>query len=95
MSSLCKKLEADGFIEKMKCPDDERKTYLTLTDKGIEALDGIDNFFDFDSDESDSWLSAEEFHEAELAVLVLRNAAKKVNEKLAFALSEKNGVGNA
>ena len=95
MSSLCKKLEADGFIEKMKCPDDERKTYLSLTDKGIEALNGIDNFFDFDSDESDSWLSAEEFHEAERAVLVLRNAARKINKKLAFALSEKNGESNA
>ena len=35
MSSLCKKLEADGFIEKIKCHDDERKTY-----QGIESRTG-------------------------------------------------------
>ena len=93
MSSMCKKLEADGFIEKTKCPDDERKTFLSLTDKSLEALDGLDKFFSFD--EGESWLTADEFHEAELAVIVLRNAARKINEKLNESLTEKNGENNA
>ena len=93
MSSMCKKLEADGFIEKTKCPDDERKTFLSLTDKSLEALDGLDKFFSFD--EGESWLTADEFHEAELAVIVLRNAARKINEKLGESLNERNGENNA
>ena len=93
MSSMCKKLETDGFIEKTKCPDDERKTFLSLTDKSLEALEGLDSFFSFDDGES--WLTADEFHEAELAVIVLRNAARKINEKLGEALNERNGENNA
>ena len=93
MSSMCKKLEADGFIEKTKCPDDERKTFLSLTEKSTLALEGLDKFFTFD--DSESWLTAEEFHEAELAVIVLRNAARRINEKLGEAMTEKNGESNA
>ena len=93
MSSMCKKLEADGFIEKTKCPDDERKTFLSLTEKSTLALEGLDKFFTFDN--SESWLTAEEFHEAELAVIVLRNAARRINEKLGEAMTEKNGESNA
>ena len=93
MSSMCKKLESDGFIEKTKCPDDERKTFLSLTYKSLDALESLDKFFSFDKGES--WLTADEFHEAELAVIVLRNAARKINEKLGEALIEKNGENNA
>ncbi len=93
MSSMCKKFEADGFIEKTKCPDDERKTYLTLTEKSIRVLNSLDEFFSFN--DSEGWLTVEEFHEAELAVIVLRNAAKKINEKLGAALTEKNGENHA
>ena len=93
MSSMCKKLESDGFIEKTKCPDDERKTFISLTEKSLSALDGLDKFFTFE--EGESWLTAEEFHEAELAVIVLRNAARRINKKLTEALNDKNGENNA
>ncbi len=93
MSSMCKKFEADGFIEKTKCPDDERKTYLTLTDKSIEVLNSLDEFFSFN--DSEGWLTAEEFHAAEEAVAVLRNAAQLINQKLSEHLAERNGESNA
>lgn len=89
MSSICKKLEADGFIVKKKCEKDERMSHLVLTKKATEALDGIDSFFNVD--ETDCWLSEKELLEAEEAILVLRRAAKKINEKLASAVNEKNG----
>lgn len=94
MSSICKKLEADGFIVKKKCQKDERKSYLALTEKALNALDGIDKFFTVDEDEC--WISEEELAEAEEAISVLRRAAKKINEKLAAATNEKSeGENNA
>ncbi|MBE6588153.1 MAG: MarR family transcriptional regulator [Ruminococcaceae bacterium] len=94
MSSLCKKLEADGFIEKSRSTEDERKSYLSLTDKGYMALHGIDEFFNFTDDEC--WLTEEEFLEAEKAITLLRNAAKKVNDRLEETLlAAKNGEYNA
>ena len=86
MSSMCKKLEADGFIKKIKCTDDERKSYLTLTDKATEALDGIDRVFTFE--DSESWITTEEFERAVEAVAVLREVARKINDKMTEALGE-------
>ncbi len=88
MSSLCKKLEADGFISKTKSTDDERKCYLSLTDKAIEALEGIDRVFTFSDEEC--WLSEEEFTEAEESIATLRAVAHKINDMLADTISERN-----
>lgn len=93
MSSLCKRLEADGFIEKTKSDEDERKTYLSLTSKGADALCGIDEVFCFSEDEC--WLTKEEFCEAEAAFVTLRNAARKINTMLACTLDGQNGENNA
>ncbi len=93
MSSMCKKLEADGFIEKTKSTDDERKCFLTLTGKGETALSGIDKAFDFTPETC--WLTREEVEEAEAAILILRNTANKINKMLAQHLSERNVDDNA
>ena len=84
MSSLCKKLEADGFVVKTKCTHDERKCYLTLTDKAQVAIDGIDAFFLCDRE--NRWLTDEEFAEAEAAIAILRTTANTINEKLLEAV---------
>ncbi len=86
MSSMCKKLEADGFITRVKCTDDERKSFLTLTEKATDALEGIDRVFTFD--DSESWITTEEFESAVEAVAVLRAVAQKINSKLIETLGE-------
>ena len=93
MSSLCKKLEADGFVTRSKCLSDERKSFLTLTEKAASALDEIDSYFSVPEEEC--WLTREEYKAAEEAVTVLRSAAKKINVKFAEALSKKNGENDA
>ena len=93
MSSLCKRLEADGFIKKTKCKNDERKSYLSLSEKGEAALLGIDSFLEFSDEES--WLSHEEFEKCKEAVSVLRDAARIINERLAESVSEKTENQNA
>ena len=40
-STLCKKLERDGFLLRERSREDERVVTLTVTDKGIAALDRI------------------------------------------------------
>ena len=88
MSSLCKKLEADGFIKKTKAVEDERKCYLSLTEKAHEALSGVDTIFSCSED--DCWLSKEEFERAGEAFEVLNATAKKINERLTAFLAEKD-----
>ena len=41
VSSVCKKLEGDGYIVRNKSPEDERIYVISLTDKGNDALYGI------------------------------------------------------
>ena len=84
MSSMCKKLEADGFITKVKSTDDERKCYLRLTKKATDSLCAINDFFA--NAENDRWITQEEFAAAENAVETLRTTAAKVNLKLAETL---------
>ena len=93
MSSMCKKLEADGFIYKTKSTDDERKCYLSLTEKAEEALEGIDRVFTFSDEEC--WLSEEEFLRAEEAIMTLRAAAHKINDMLFETIAERNDQKNA
>ena len=62
VSSMCKKLEADGFLKKNKCPLDERRYYLSLTPKGRAALEGIEQLFSYD--EENCWLTKKELEDA-------------------------------
>lgn len=80
MSSLCKRLEEEGFITRTKCAEDERKSYLCLTEKALEVLSHIDGLFTFTEDES--WLSKEEFIAAQNALITLKETAKKINDLL-------------
>ena len=93
MSSMCKKLESDGFIKREKSPDDERKSFLTLTDKGTRAILGIDEFFSVE--EGECWITPEDFEEAKAAVEILREASRKVNEKLSGLHTEEKNKKNA
>ena len=43
VSTLCKKLESEGFIKRSKNPDDERIILMTLTEQGRDALNGIES----------------------------------------------------
>lgn len=43
VSSLCKKLEEDGFLTRSKAPEDARVVILQLTPKGWEVLRGVWN----------------------------------------------------
>ena len=42
-SSMCKKLERDGFIRRIRSIQDERVVTLVLTEKGDETLEKINN----------------------------------------------------
>ncbi len=42
VSSMCKKLENDGFILRCRCKTDERSVVLIITEKGRAALDGVE-----------------------------------------------------
>ena len=42
VSSMCKKLEGDGFILRQRCRTDERSVVLVITEKGRAALDGVE-----------------------------------------------------
>ena len=80
VSSMCKKLEADGFIVKNKCPSDERRHYLSLTEKGCDTLSGIEHLFIYD--EANCWLTKKEIEDAVNGLAALKHAAQKVSEKL-------------
>ncbi len=80
VSSMCKKLESDGFIEKSKCPCDERRYYLSLTKKGVDTLAGIEQLFIYD--EANCWLTPKELEDAINGLAALKHAAKKVSENL-------------
>lgn len=80
VSSMCKKLEADGFIKKNKCPRDERRHYLSLTEKGCDTLEGIEQLFNYDED--NCWLTKKELENAINGLAALKHAAHKVSEKL-------------
>ncbi len=42
VSSMCKKLENEGFILRYRCKTDERSVVLIITEKGRAALDGVE-----------------------------------------------------
>ncbi len=43
VSSMCKKLELEGFILRQRCKTDERSVVLEITKRGQSALDGIEH----------------------------------------------------
>ncbi|MDF2616758.1 MAG: MarR family transcriptional regulator [Sedimentibacter sp.] len=42
-SNMCKKLEQEGFIKRIRSIDDERVVKLILTEKGEETLEKVNN----------------------------------------------------
>jgi len=42
-SNMCKKLEKEGFVKRIRSHEDERVVNLQLTEKGIETINKIDD----------------------------------------------------
>jgi len=45
ISSMCKRLEQEGFLQKKRDPKDERVVLIRLTEKGEKTITEIDTFF--------------------------------------------------
>ena len=45
ISNICKKLEKQGFVDRMRSEEDERVVNVRLTDKGVEAADKVGHYF--------------------------------------------------
>lgn len=46
ISNICKKLEKQGFVKRVRSEEDERVVNVELTDKGEEAAERVGNYFD-------------------------------------------------
>lgn len=46
ISNICKKLEKQGFVERIRSVDDERVVNVTLTDNGKSAAEKVGVYFD-------------------------------------------------
>lgn len=46
ISNICKKLEKQGFVTRVRSEEDERVVNVELTDKGSAAADKVGNYFD-------------------------------------------------
>lgn len=44
-STLCKRMEQDGFIKRVRAPEDERVVRLALTEKGMNAVKNLESAF--------------------------------------------------
>ncbi len=46
ISNICKKLEKQGFVTRVRSEEDERVVNVKLTDKGDEAAERVGHYFD-------------------------------------------------
>ena len=46
ISNICKKLEKQGFVERLRSEEDERVVNVTLTQKGRKSADNVGQYFD-------------------------------------------------
>lgn len=46
ISNICKKLEKQGFVDRIRSVDDERVVNVTLTKNGREAAEKVGSYFD-------------------------------------------------
>lgn len=46
ISNICKKLEKQGFVTRVRSEEDERVVNVELTDKGSAAADKVGSYFD-------------------------------------------------
>ncbi len=81
VSSVCKKLESDGFIKRQRSPDDERCFYITLTEKGTSALRGIEERLPCILPRCDA-ADNEEVRRAAEGLEALKNIAQKINRAI-------------
>ncbi len=90
VSSVCKKLESDGFIVRKKSPEDERRFVISLTEKGAGALRGIGEALPLSLPRC-SHEDNEEVRRAIDGLEALKNIAGKLNR----AINEKQDGGKA
>ncbi len=46
ISNICKKLEKQGFVDRMRSEEDERVVNVNLTEKGRKAAEKVGQYFD-------------------------------------------------
>ena len=92
VSSVCKKLENEGFITRRRSPEDERCFYITLTEKGTAALRGIEEKLPGILP-CCSAADNEEVRRAAEGLEALKNIARKIN--LAIAENDNGGKADA
>lgn len=46
ISNICKKLEKQGFVTRVRSEEDERVVNVELTEKGSDAAEKVGNYFD-------------------------------------------------
>ena len=46
ISNICKKLEKQGFVERLRSEEDERVVKVTLTQKGRKSAEKVGQYFD-------------------------------------------------
>ena len=46
ISNICKKLEKQGFVERLRSEEDERVVNVTLTEKGRKSAEKVGQYFD-------------------------------------------------
>ena len=46
ISNICKKLEKQGFVERLRSEEDERVVNVTLTQKGRKSAEKVGQYFD-------------------------------------------------
>ena len=89
VSSTCKKLESDGFIERRRSENDERRVVLFLTEKGERSVRMIG------SDVSDRYplmksISKGDIALAESCIRTLKGLAEKLNDTLITICEDSN-----
>lgn len=81
VSSMCKKLENDGFIQRCRCKTDERSVVLIITEKGHAALDGVERtlraYF-----EDEQAVSKKDFMKALSGIEALKQIVQNVEKRV-------------
>ena len=75
ISSMCKKLEQQGFIQKKRDPKDERVVMIRLTKKGEQTITEINNYFN-------ERISKCMVYETEETFITIINGMEKLNSLL-------------
>ena len=81
VSSMCKKLESDGFIIRQLNKKDERSVVLLITEQGRDALNGIEQMLRAHFCNNTA-VSSKELQKAAAGIETLKKIAHSIEEQL-------------